>query len=189
MAFAKKYSLLPALFLTSCLLACNNDDLKKVSSISVKKITLSKDRSYDVEIIYSDSAKVKAKGTAPVLDKVTPSSGNAYSEMPKGLNIIFFDDHMNQSGSLRSDYAINKETDKITIFRKNVALVSDNITFTTDELTWNENTRMYTSPYGTVKWKDGSTISGTHFSAPQDFSSYKIVEASGKTYLDGQLAP
>lgn len=171
----------------SFLTACNDDDLQNATSISAKKITLSKDRSYGVEIVYSDSAKVKAKGYAPVLDQVTPSQGAKYNEMPKGVKIDFFDENLKSTGNIRSDYAINKETEKITIFRKSVVVVTESITFTTEELTWDENKRMYTSPYGTVTSKDGSVITGTEFSAPQDFSTYRIVQAAGTGYLKGDI--
>eukprot|EP01136_Pigoraptor_vietnamica_P003352 Opistho-1_new@32515 len=168
-------------------MSCNDDDLKNAASISSKKITLTKDRSYGVDVIYSDSAKVKAKGYAPILDKVTPSVGAMYNEMPKGVKIEFFDDFLRSTGNITSDYAINKETEKITIFKKNVVVISDNIKFTTEELTWDENKRMYFSPYGTVTTKDGDVITGTQFYAPQDFSTYNIIDAAGKTSVKGDL--
>lgn len=166
------------------LLACGEDELKRVSTISTKNITLSKDRSYGVDIVYSDSAKVKAKGFAPILDKVTPSVGAVYNEMPKGITINFFNPLMQPSGSIKSDYAINKQSEKLTIFKKNVVVVNEDITFTTEELTWDENKRQYTSPDGTVTTKDGTVLTGTQFSATQDFSIYKITTASGKTPME-----
>lgn len=169
------------------LASCNDDDLKNTATISSKKITLSKDRSIDVDVIYSDSAYVKAKGFAPVLDKVTPSVGAIYNEMPKGVKIEFFDKFFKKTGTITSNYAIQKQTEKITIFRKNVIVVSDNITFTTEELTWDENKRMYYSPYGTVTTKDGDIITGTEFFAPQDFSTYEIIDAAGTTSIKGDL--
>ena len=169
--------------------SCGGDDLKKVPSIAANKITLSKDRTYGVEVVYSDSAKVKAKGYAPVLDKVTPSAGAAYSEMPKGVKIYFYDDNLKSKGSITSDYAINKETEKITIFKKNVVVVSDNMTFTTEELTWDENKRMYFSPTGTIVTNDGNRVTGTSFSAPQDFSTYSITLPSAEGYLKEGMTP
>lgn len=183
-----KYGILFSLLLQTLFLAsCTDDDLKNASSVAASKLTLSKDRSYEVEVIYSDSAIVKAKGFAPILDKVTPSVGNIYSEMPQGVNIEFFDEFLKKTGSIKSDYAISKETERITIFKKNVVVVSDNVTFTTEELTWDENKKQYSSPYGTVKSKDGSVITGTQFTAPQDFSSYNIIQGSGQTYINGEL--
>ncbi len=177
------------LFLASTLLACGEDDLKKAVTISVKEAALSKDRSYGVDVVYSDSAIVKAKGFAPVLDKVTPKGGALYNEMPEGVKIEFFDAYMQVTGNITSDYAINKEADRITIFRKNVVIVNDRMTFTTEELTWDENTRTFTSPAGTLKTKDGNTIYGTEFWAPQDFSTYRITQASGSGYVTEDLNP
>lgn len=181
-------SLLLAIF---CLVlsACEGDDLKKVSSIAANKITLSRERTYGVEIIYSDSARVKAKGYAPILDKITPSAGANYSEMPKGVKIYFYDDFMKTKGSITSGYAISKETERITIFRKNVVVVTDNMTFNTEELIWNENTKMYNSPAGTVTTKDGNVLRGTSFSAPQDFSTYSITLPSADAYIENGKLP
>lgn len=167
--------------------SCNDDDLKNTATISAKKIPLSKNRSLGVDVIYSDSTYVKAKGFAPILDKVTPSVGAIYNEMPKGVKIEFFDKFFKSTGTITSNYAIQKETEKITIFRKNVIVVSDRITFTTEELTWDENKKMYYSPYGTVTTKDGDVITGTEFFAPQDFSTYKIIDAAGTTSIKGDL--
>ncbi|MDQ7947915.1 MAG: hypothetical protein REI78_07555 [Pedobacter sp.] len=169
------------------LLACTDDDLQNATAISSKKITLSKDRSYDVEIIYSDSAKVKAKGFAPILDQVTPSQGMKYNEMPKGVKVEFFDEMLKSTGTIRSDYAINRESDKVTVFKKNVVVVTETITFTTEQLTWDENKRNYTSPAGTVTTKDGNVLTGTAFSAPQDFSTFKIVQGTGSANVKNDL--
>nr|WP_246076949.1 hypothetical protein [Pedobacter helvus] len=174
---------------TFLLSSCEGDDLKKVSAIDAKKVALTKDRTYGVEVVYSDSAKVKAKGYAPILDKVTPSAGAVYSEMPKGVKIYFLDDFLKTKGSITSDYAINKETEKITIFRKNVVVVTDNMTFTTEELTWDQNKQLYTSPAGTVTTKDGNILNGTSFSAPQDFSTYSITMPSGQANVENGKLP
>lgn len=169
------------------LASCSDDDLKNASSISSTKVMLTKDRTTGADVTYSDSGFVKAKGYAPILDKVVPSNGAMYSEMPKGVKIEFFDQFLRVTGSITADYAINKETERITIFKKNVVVINDAITFRTEELTWDENKRMYFSPAGAVTKKDGSVLNGTSFSAPQDFSTYDITIASGSTYVKGDL--
>jgi len=187
MPFIKKH-IWPFL-LAGVFMACGRDDMKNVSVVSSKKITLTKDRTYGMDVIYSDSAIVKAKGYAPVYDKVTPSQGDKYNEMPEGVKIEFYDDQMRVTGSITSKYAINNETTQITIFRKNVVVVNDQLTFTTEELIWDENKKLYTSPYGTVITKEGTIITGSQFSAPQDFSRYKILTASGSGYVKGDIQP
>ncbi|MCY1523673.1 hypothetical protein D9M68_585780 [compost metagenome] len=109
--------------------------------------------------------------------------------MPKGVKIEFYDAYLQVTSSITSDYAINKEAERTTVFKKNVRVVSDQMTFTTEELTWDENTATYFSPSGTVTTKDGTVITGASFSAPQDLSTYKIVKASGSGYVKENIVP
>lgn len=162
--------------------SCGEDDLKKAAKLS-KKISLDTTRTTAVEIIYSDSAKVKAKGFAPVLDKIMPSSGAILQEMPKGVKIEFLDDSLKITGSITSDYAIMKEVEKLTIFKKNVVVINQNMTFNTEELIWDQNKQMFFSPKGIVTQPDGSFANAENFSAPQDFSYYKTGSGYGETYV------
>ncbi|HTM98716.1 MAG TPA: hypothetical protein VL088_08240 [Pedobacter sp.] len=172
-----------------CICSCTEDDLKNAAAISSKKITLTKDRTYGMEVTYSDSAVVKAKGYAPIYDKVKPSEGAIYNEMPKGVKLEFYDAYLQVTGTITSNYCINDETKRTTIFRKNVVVVNDKMTFTTEELTWDENLKMYSSPYGTVVTKGGDVLTGSAFSAPQDFSSYKINTATAEGYVKNDFKP
>lgn len=173
------------LFLSSC----NEDDLKKAAKISAKKVTLTRDRSLRVDITFSDSAVVKAKGYAPVLDQVNPSEGSKYQEMPGGVKITFFDPLQKVTGTITSDYAIRKETEGITIFKKNVVVVREDLTFNTEELTWDERKKKYFSPRGIVTRPDGTILNAVNFSAPEDFSSVDFEQGSGETFVKGDLTP
>lgn len=175
--------------LQALLVSCTDDDLKKAAAIAANKVTFTSDRTYGVELIYSDSAKVKAQGYAPVLDKVTPKKGGQYQEMPKGVKIDFFDQFLKKSGSITSEYAIMKETEQLTIFKKNVVVINDNLTFNTEELTWDQNKKMFFSPQGIVTKPDGTTFDAVNFSAPQDFSYVNTDIGKGQTYLKGNIAP
>lgn len=174
------------MFCVISLSSCGEDDLKKAAKLS-KKISLDTNRTIGVEIIYSDSAKVKAKGFAKVMDKITPASGAAYSEMPKGVKIEFLDENTNITGSITSDYAIMKESEKLTIFKRNVVVINQSLTFNTEELIWDENKRMFFSPKGIVTKPDGSFANAVNFSAPQDFSYYKAGSGYGETYIEEKL--
>lgn len=162
--------------------SCGEDDLKKAAKLT-RKISLDTNRTTSVEIIYSDSAKVKAKGFAPILDKITPANGAIFQEMPKGVKIEFLDELMKITGSITSDYAIMKETEKLTIFKRNVVVINQNLTFNTEELTWDQNKQMFFSPKGVVTQPDGSFANAVDFSAPQDFSYYKTGSGYGETYV------
>lgn len=166
--------------------SCGEDDLEKAAKLS-KKISLDTNRTIGVDIIYSDSAKVKAKGFAPVLDKITPANGAIFQEMPRGVKIEFLDEQMKITGSITSDYAIMKETEKLTIFKRNVVVVNQALTFNTEELIWDQNKQMFFSPKGIVTKPDGSFANAVNFSAPQDFSYYNTGSGYGETYIEEKL--
>lgn len=173
------------------LAGCGNDDLKNVNAVSAKKITFSRERTLGVQIIYSDSAKVKGVGVAPILDKITPSSGGAYQEMIKGVKIDFYDKDGEIDGTLTSDYAIKKDAEQKTTFRKHVVVKnSKGDTFSSEELIWDEaKKKFYSDLPVTVKTIDGNIVEGMDFEAPEDFSSYKITRGSGEVKLKDALAP
>jgi len=182
------YSIVILGFSQVFLSSCNDDDLKKAAEISASKVTLTRDRSLGVEVIYSDSARVKAKGFAPVLDKMTPKDGKIYQEMPKGVSVDFYGDQQTKTGSIKSDYAIMKETEQLTIFKKNVVVVTESMTFHTDELTWDQKQKKFFSPKGMVKRPDGSFVNAINFSAPQDFSTTTFEQGFAETYIKGDLS-
>lgn len=169
--------------LSLCLFSCAEDDLKKAPKLG-KNIVLNRDRTTKVDIIYSDSAKVKAQGFAPVLDKVTEANGTVYQEMPKGVKINFIDEvTTNIKGSITSDYAIMRDTEKTATFKRNVVVVNENLTFNTEELVWDQNKRMFFSPKGIITKPDGTVLDASNFSATEDFSLINWSDGTGETYV------
>lgn len=174
------------------LVSCGDDDLKKANAVKNQKLILNRDRTIGVEIIYSDSARVKAKGNAPVMDKVTPSTGGEYQEMVKGVKIDFFNVQTGAiDGTLISDYAIRRSQEQKTIFRKNVIVKNvKGDTFSSEELIWDEAKKIfYSKQKVTVKTIDGNILDGVDFEAPQDFSTYTFNSATGQAVMKDAIAP
>lgn len=173
------------------LASCGDDDLKNANSVSSGKVTLTRDRTIGVDIIYSDSAKVKAKGYAPILDKITPSSGGSYQEMIKGVNIDFYNPQGIVDGNLVCEYAIRKDTELKTEFRKNVVVKNkEGSTFSSQELIWDEAKKyFYSNQRVYVKGADGSIGEGINFKAPQDFSTYEMDNGNGQLNMKEGVAP
>ena len=71
------YGIVILCLLQICLSSCGDDDLKKAAKLS-EKVALNRDRTPGVALISRASAKVKAQGFAPILDKVTPANGAIY---------------------------------------------------------------------------------------------------------------
>ncbi|MRX48635.1 LPS export ABC transporter periplasmic protein LptC [Pedobacter puniceum] len=167
-------------FLTAC-----DSDLNSAKSIDLDE-NVQVETTKGAEIIYSDSAKVKAKLKAPILLHFKASK--PYYEMPKGINVVFYDENLNPTSTVTSDYAIRREHEKTVELRKNV--VATNIkgeTFKSEELIWDENTKKFYSNQVVSINTGQATISGTSFWALEDFSYYEIKQGSGPIQFNADL--
>src|SRR5437588_12557627 len=88
---------------------CENDlkDLKKISANQVNKPV---EKYTGVDVIYSDSARVKAHMTAPLM--INYKVKKPYTEMPKGVKVIFYDNNLVESSTITANYAIRREIEK-----------------------------------------------------------------------------
>lgn len=165
---------------------CENDlkDLQKISASEVNKPVTSYT---DVDVIYSDSAKVKAHMTAPLMleyDKVE----KPYTEMPKGVKVIFYNASLQETGTITANYAIYHKKEKIILLRKNV--VGTNVkgeTFSSDELIWDQNTKQITSNQVVhVRMADGTALDGTSFTSDEGLNHWKFGQANGQIHVSNQ---
>ena len=90
------------------LVACDSD-LNSAKSIDLDQ-NVQVETTKGAEIIYSDSAKVKAKLKAPIL--LHFKAAKPYYEMPKGINVVFYDENLNPTSTVTSDYALRREHEK-----------------------------------------------------------------------------
>jgi LPS export ABC transporter protein LptC len=171
--------------LATFFVACEND-LSKVKAIELQEkgqVEITK----EAEIIYSDSAKVKAKLKTPIL--YNHKTSDPYYEMPKGIEVIFFDDNLQQTSKVTSDYAIRKEKQKVVELKKNVVAVNaEGKTFKSEELIWNENLKRFYSNQLVTITTDKAVISGTSFWATEDFSYYEIKQGAGPIQFNDDLS-
>jgi len=166
--------------------SCKND-ISKLKAVKLKRKITTETTLY-AEMIYSDSAKVKAKLTTPLL--LNNKTDTPFYEMPKGMQVIFYDDSLIQSSKVTSDYAITKDNQKILELRKNVVAVNNKgETFKSEELTWDQNKRIFFSNVVVNITTKSAEISGTKFWAKEDFSYYEIKQGAGPlTFKDNLTA-
>jgi LPS export ABC transporter protein LptC len=168
-----------AFFLASC-----ENDLKDVERISNRSISIPVDKSYGVEIIYSDSAKVKARVLTPELHHY--DTEKPYYEMPKGVTLILLDENKKETSRITSDYAIMRENDKITELKRNVVAVNkEGKIFKSEELIYDQNqNKFYSNQLVSIITKT-QTINGTSFWANESFSYYEIQQSTGNFDVPG----
>ena len=164
---------------------CEND-LKDIQKISASEVNKPIERYTSVDVIYSDSARVKAHMTAPLM--IIYKTKKPYTEMPKGVKVTFYDNNLNVSSNIVADYAIRREQEKTIELRKNV--VGTNVkgdTFTSDELIWDEDTKqIHSSKLVHVKMADGSITDGTGFTSDENFDHWILAQGTGKFNVKDQ---
>lgn len=180
----QRSTLYPLLFFALAFTACEND-LSKVKEIEQKQkdnVEITK----GAEIIYSDSAYVKATLKTPILYNYKTTT--PYMEMPKGIEITFYDKDLKQTSKVVSDYAIRKESLKTVELKKNViATNAEGKTFKSEELIWDENLkRFYSNQLVTIN-TGGNLITGPGFWSNEDFSYYEIKQGAGIFNFKGDL--
>lgn len=163
-------------------IACENDqkDIDRLTNIEAEEAV---DISKDVTVIYSDSARVKAELKAPEMRQYHDSTGNM--EFKKGVLVIFYDDNAQESQRITAEYAILKQKQKLTEFRKNVVItMADGSVIKTEELIHDEQKQQY---YGSqpisADFTDGrGQVQGTSFISDVDFKAVDFTNATGIIY-------
>lgn len=167
---------------------CVNDlrDVEKISSSNNSIPTV--DISTGVEIIYSDSAVVKAKITTPEL--LHFKTDKPYDEMKKGVKAIFFDENQQETSNIIADYAIRRGHENIIELRKNVVATNkDGKIFKSDELIWDNNQhRFYSNKLVTIITPN-QTVYGTEFWANDKFTYYEIKQSTGDFDVSNKQIP
>lgn len=182
--------LLGALLLTAC-----EPDLKEVDRIANLKKEEAVDISRHVDIIYSDSTRVKANLTAPEM-RIKHDSTEIY-EFPKSIKIIFYDENLKETQRITSDHAVRREKDKVTIFTKNVVVtMADGSILKTEEIIYDEgakdpNRTFYNNLPVQAFFKDQrGNLQGSSFSSDKDLLHANIQNATGVVIIqDNNLFP
>jgi len=173
-----KVLFLPAVFSVLILSSCEND-LKKIKEIASRDLSKSIDSTKGVDMIFSDSAVVKAHMFAPLLLQATGK--NTYSEMPKGVRIIFYDKNFNQISTITSEYAIQRDQERVIELRKNVVAVNQKgEQFKSDELIWDENSKMmHSNKPVQIITATGDVMNGTTFTSDQSLNHWSMTQSTG----------
>jgi LPS export ABC transporter protein LptC len=183
---AKKLShlYLPAVFICMLLASCENslNDIKKIASAEADKPI---SRSTFVDIIYSDSAKVKAHLTAP-LEIDYDDAAKPYKEMSKGVKIIFYEDDLSVKGTITSEYAIEKDKENLIEFHKNVvAKNAQGETFKSDELIYDEaNKKLFSKKPVQIIMTNGNVMNGTGFNSNESLYPWHIDQSTGVFHVN-----
>lgn len=165
------------------LIASCENDIEKVKIITSKK-AMPVERGKDVEILYSDSARIKARLLAKELNRFAEKQ--PYVEMPKGIKMYFYDANQKVNSTLTAEYAkvLQFPDNNIMEARRKVVVVNEkNETLNTEHLVWNQKEETIVSDaYVTITTKD-EIIMGDGLESNQSFTKYKIKKMKGTINL------
>jgi len=189
---ARKLSILfsPVMVMGLLLIASCENSLSDIKNIASKEDEKPVSRSTGVDVIYSDSAKVKARLTTPLMidydDKDKP-----YREMPKGVKIIFYDDSLKEKGTIVADYAVQREKENIIEFRKNViATNAQGEIFKSDELIDDQTSKkLYSGKPVQIIMTNGDVMYGTGFKSNESLYPWNIDHSTGIFHVDNKENP
>jgi len=177
---------LPVIIAGMALLTGCENDLKDIQKISAAEVNKPIEKYTDVDVIYSDSARVKAHMTAPIM--INYKVKKPYTEMPKGVKVIFYDNNLQETSTIKADQGVYREEEKLIELHKNV--VGTNAkgdTFSSDELIWDQNTRqIHSSQAVHVKLADGSVTDGTSFVSDENFNHWTMEQGRGIIHVNSQ---
>jgi LPS export ABC transporter protein LptC len=169
------------ILLSMFLFACEDD----IATVNIELAEASPIESgKNIEITYSDSALIKVKLFAPQMDRYI-IKGKKHVELPKGVKINFYDNAMNLSSRLTSEYAIRYDDEKKMEAKKNVVVTNNKgEVLNTEHLIWDEAKKtIYTqAPVKVTTAKE--IIFGDGLESNEDFSKYKITNIRGTVNLN-----
>ena len=180
----------PTIFLTASLMllgvlflvSCNHkpEEIKQLAEIEKK---MGVEQATNIEITYADSAVLKAKIKAPLMERFA-NDANPYMEMKKGLKADFYDKDHTIESTLKANYGISYETTKIIRLKDGVHIVnSKGEELSSEELFWDQNKqKIYTEKYVTIK-RVNEIIYGDGFESNENFTKYKILKPKGRVNI------
>lgn len=164
------------------LAACEETDLEQVEALTSEQ-NMPQEVGREVEILYSDSAQLEARVTAPVM--LTFGGKDPYYEMPEGVNVKFYSSGSKVvSSSMRSDYAIRHINSKRTVMTGDVVVVNEGgDTLNTERLVWEENKdRIHSDEFVRVRTAD-EIIFSEGFESNSAFTAYQFWNVTGTITL------
>jgi LPS export ABC transporter protein LptC len=180
--------MLPVAFIAGLISAmifssCTNDP-EKVKEVNQDK-KLPREWANDVTIEYTDSGLLRARITAPRLEKYFDGR-ERYSVMPKGISARFFDESGAGKSGIKAGYAVEYPDKRLVEARNNVEVVNElGDTLRTESLVWNRNVRMITTDAAVrITTHENEVIFGENgMEADEQFTRWRIKNIRESTLI------
>ncbi len=172
-----------AAWLIAFLLGSCQNDLSEVEAL-VSKFDTTVEEARDVEILYSDSAKVKVRITGPLMLNAMERR-ESRQEFPEGVRVEFFDENQAVESVLVAKYGLRQQSEARITVRDSVVWTSvEGQKLETEELHWDERRELIHTNKFVIITRPDEVIYGHGFEAAQDFSYSRIMAIEGRMKIE-----
>lgn len=171
------YYILTAMVISAC-----HTEASDIPVITRDQVRIEKGE--DVEIIYSDSAKVRVRVMGAKMLYYTDYN-SPRQEFTEGIKALFYDDTQNQQSVLTGKYAIRDERKRQVIVRDSVvweSLIDGRLE--TSELIWDEATNTIKSTKFVKITRLNEMIYGFNFETNDKLTHWRILSPKGVLKVD-----
>ena len=160
-------------------ISCENE-IEKINSLAGTSI-FPEVSGKNVEIIQSDSGKVRVRILAPELYKYDQVE-QPYIEFPRGMKAYFYDDSLKIESVIEAGYVKYFEKERLWEAKNNVEArnLKKGEQLNTEHLFWNEQKKtIYSNTNSRIVTEDGTFYGEKGFDANQDLSKWKLKSSKG----------
>jgi len=160
-------------------ISCENE-IEKINSLTGTSI-FPEVSGKNIEIIQSDSGKVRVRILAPELYKYDQVE-QPYIEFPRGMKAYFYDDSLKIESVIEAGYVKYFEKERLWEAKNNVEArnLKKGEQLNTEHLFWNEQKKtIYSNTNSRIVTEDGTFYGEKGFDANQDLSKWKLKSSKG----------
>ena len=169
------------ILITAFLFSCNTKySSEELVNLAEHADSLSVETATDVEIVYTDSAILRAKIFAPIMKRY-PAKDSPYTEMPAGVSAQFFGPNGGIQSTLTANYAISEDSKDVITIKDSVRVINKfDEEIKSNELIWDkESRRIYSSKPVRIRVRNEKILIGEGFESNESFTKYAIKKLTG----------
>ena len=177
-----------SIFLVTMLIifSCRNS-IEEIKALS-PDLNLPNQSGENIEVLYTDSAKLVVKFKAPHMVRYLTKE-DPYYEFNKGIDVLFYDKNENPESRVIAGYAIYHDKKQIWEARDSVVALNLNSgeQLNTEQLFWDMGKKqIYSSVFTKITNADGVYFGEKGFESNQDFTKYKLIGSSGSVNVKNE---
>lgn len=181
MSFSLKhiYKSIASIFFGAMLFSCTNNAKQVKDFLAAKNLPIGVAK--DIYHIYKDSGRVTSKLKAPLMNEYCNRKEHPYTEFPKGLEIISFQNKGSDSVTIKGNYGLSYANTAVSEIKGNVVIYNhtDSTELKTDHLFWDQKTGFFFTEKKFVLTTPTNIIKGIGFESKENLSKYSAKHITG----------